>query len=83
MSLSASFSDLSSAAGVVILYLDSSHSPKSINLHLSEQNGKYFAFSAATLKCFLQVGHLCLILSDLDFDFSVLKIYDDSAFFKI
>jgi len=80
---SASFSDLSSGRGVVILYLASSHSPKSISLHLSEQKGKYFVFLAGTLKILWQVGHLCLILSDLGFAIPVLKINDASAFFKI
>lgn len=83
MSLSACLSGLSSETGVIILYLASSHSPKSISLHLFEQNGKYFDFSDAALKYFLQVGHLCLIFTDLDFDISVLKINDASVFFKI
>jgi hypothetical protein len=80
--LSVCLSDLSSERGVVILYPVSSHSPKSISLHLSEQNGKYFATSEAALKCFLQVGHLCLILSGLDFAIFVLKINNALAFFK-
>jgi hypothetical protein len=49
-----------------ILYLSSSHAPKSINLHRCEQKGRNFASSDCLLKdtltIFRQIGHRCFIL---------------------
>jgi hypothetical protein len=62
---SAEASEEVSDGSEVILYSTSSHAPKSINLHRSEQKGKDSASPDSllpdTLTAFLQIGHLYFI----------------------